>query len=371
MRRRRPRVVQQHRQRVVRADVLDHDLADPVDRADEPPQLGGRGPVEGEQVDESERAVGVGAVPLVVDPVDGQTGRGAVGVPVDGRERLLPVEAGHLDLAGLALPGQLVPGDHAGLGDPPAVEQLGADLAQLRHLHQVDPPAGHGGQAVPQAAGPEQVDVPAVAPGRGAEAVAAVDVVLGGDQDRDRDAALPGGVQVRGHHPAEQAAPAVRGGHGDGGDRVGRDDRAAGDGQLGVETPEGGHEAAVGQGPDHPARLPLPAPELRRPAHVRAQEAQGQRAVPRLDLVLADRADLDPVTRVGLLPRSAAARLPGPAVRLVAHPFTVRRGFGDGIRFIPGPGAAPDGPPGAPDPRPPGARNPGAEGPGPAEHWPG
>ncbi|GAA3051057.1 hypothetical protein GCM10020000_35250 [Streptomyces olivoverticillatus] len=137
----------------------------------------------------------------------------------------------------------------AQLADGVAVDEVHAAAVGRARVARVEPGAGH-------------VHLPLGDRGDRAEAVAAVDRVLGGDQRRDGVAALLGGPQVAVHHAAEQPAAAVGGGDGDVGDGVGGERGAAGHAQALREAAEGGHAAPSVVGALRPVEVHGRTPEF-------------------------------------------------------------------------------------------------------------
>src|SRR5206468_384439 len=106
------------------------------------------------------------------------------------------------------LPEPVVPADRPRRGTAHPVVQFRPELAYVARLHQVDTAAVQI-RATGVEAGARDVDRPLGGRGGGAEAVAAVDRVLGGDQCRQDVSALLRGGEVLVHHAGQEPAPAV------------------------------------------------------------------------------------------------------------------------------------------------------------------
>ena len=260
--------------------------------------LGGR--AVGQQPVHLGRVLRLLALPLGPRHVRHQAPQLPVRRAVRGEVGLGPGSAGGYG-AGLLPPPQLTAADRAGLGTAEAVVQRGAELAHLRCVDEVDPAAVVRAGPAGVQAGARHVHGPLGDAGGGAEAVAAVDRVLGGDQGRHDVAAFTGGGQVPVHHAGEDAPAAVGGADGDVGDGVGGHRRTAHGGDLLGEAAEGRDTTAAVEGAHHPAGLEFgPAGvELGLGGGGLGEEADVHGAVPFRALGLGDGADVDAGGRTG------------------------------------------------------------------------
>lgn len=171
--------------------------------------------------------------------------------------------------------------------------QFRTELAYVVGFHQLDTAAGQI-RATGVEAGARDVDRPLGGRGGGAEAVAAVDPVLGGDQRRQDVSALLRSGEVLAHHAGQEPAPAVGGGHGDGGDRVGGHELTTDRSHLLREGPEGRHATVPVEGPEQPPRLELVSASLQfRLRHGRLPQKPGMHGTQPFGILgLGDRTDV-------------------------------------------------------------------------------
>ena len=159
--------------------------------------------------------------------------------------------------AEVVVPGDRATPDLARLADAPRLEDVPALVAGRRVGGRgLDPPVIVGRGHDPRLMGPDR---PARRGRRRAVAEAAIDRVLGGEEDRDRLTAIAGRGVLGGHQPAEDPAPAM-----------GRSDRharhrrrrklgAARDGEPAGKAPERPDDPVAFECGPHAAQVPVPA----------------------------------------------------------------------------------------------------------------
>ena len=210
------------------------------------------------------------------------------GSPVD-QDPTLPLRfPGKVDQSQVQPEGERPPANLADATDPVLLMEIPHEIPRaLVDRQEVDTARGRPDE--PRA---RHIERPGTCRDRGPVAKPAVDRRFRGVEHRDLLAALPGGVVLGGHHGPEDAAPPVRGTHGDGRHGRSRQPCPAGHRQLTRPGPEGTDSRPVEGSPDTveiPVRNDLRGDQRR----VGAIEERGRDAFePRRQVILADAAKL-------------------------------------------------------------------------------